>query len=172
MPRTARTPGERGRPATDRLHYVVARLSRALSRATDNVALRHGLTPPEFMAALVLAEGNPLSNAQLARRTFVTSQATHEVLAAMFERGLVQREDHTTNRRIRLISLTDEGWLVIEKCTEEVVEIEQRIISGLEPLEQEIFLPALLHGAEVLAGGYFGDEKAESAALALRATSR
>lgn len=161
-----------GHLATDRLHYLLARLSRALSRATDDVALRHGLTPPEFMAGLVLAEGAPLSNAQLARRTFVTSQATHEVVGTMFGRGLVQREDHTTNRRIRLISLTDEGWKVMKKCTTEIVSIEQKIISRLDPLEQKTFIPALLHSAEILAGGYFGDEEAESAALAFRATSR
>lgn len=162
----------RGRPATDHLHYLVSRLARALSRAMDNVALLHGLTPPEFMVFQVLGEGRAISNAQLARRTFVSSQATHEVVSELTSRGLTQRDDHQTNRRIRLISLTEEGWRVLGECLAEVTAIENRILSGLDTAERAALVPALFHSAEVLAGGYFGDDEAESAALALRMQNR
>lgn len=163
---------DRGRPATDHIHYLVGRLSRALNRAMDNVALTHGLTPPEFMVFEVLGEGYAISNAQLARRTFVSSQATHEVVTELTARGLTQRDDHHTNRRIRLISLTEEGWRVRGECVAEVAAIENRILAGLDAAERAALIPSLLHSAEVLAGGYFGDEEAESAALALRTQNR
>ncbi|KQV06668.1 MarR family winged helix-turn-helix transcriptional regulator [Leifsonia sp. Root112D2] len=162
----------RGRAATDRLHYLVSRLARALNRAMDNVALTHGLTPPEFMVFQVLGEGHAISNAQLARRTFVSSQATHEVVTELTARGLTQRDEHQTNRRIRLISLTEEGWRVLGECFAEVTAIESRILSGLDPAERTALIPSLLHSAEVIAGGYFGDDEAESAALALRMQNR
>lgn len=162
----------RGEPATDRLHYLVDRLARSLGRATDNIALTHGLTPPEFMVFEVLGEGNPISNAQLARRTFVSSQSTHEVVGELVRRGLVQRDDDAVNRRIRPVSFTEAGWAVYEKCHQEVKTIESRILAGLDERERAVLIPGLLHAAEVLAGGYFGDEDAESAALALRLRSR
>ncbi|WJL94414.1 helix-turn-helix domain-containing protein [Microbacterium sp. ET2] len=71
----------RGRPATERLNYTAYRLARALNRAAENTALAHGVTLPQLLILQVLGEGEPLSNAQVARRTFVSSQAAHVVSA-------------------------------------------------------------------------------------------
>ena len=73
----------------------------------ETIAARNSLTMPEMVTCLVLAEGRPLSNAQLARRTFVTSQASHEVVASLQARGLVDKENHHTNKRIRLVFLSE-----------------------------------------------------------------
>jgi len=83
-------------PATSDLFYVVFRLHRAMSRAFETVALRHGLTQPELLACLVLVEGRPLSNAQLAQRTFVTAQASPAALDVLEERILANHsaEEH------------------------------------------------------------------------------
>lgn len=156
------------RPATSDLTYVIFRLHRALSRAVESIALRNRLTMPEMVTCLVLAEGRPLSNAQLARRTFVTSQACHEVVGSLLSRGLVDRENHQTNKRIRLVFLTELGWSVMQSCRAELDDIEQRILANHSPTERKALLPSLLLAAETLAGGYFGDEGAESEALELR----
>lgn len=155
-------------PATNDLFYVVFRLHRAMSRAFETVTLRHRLTQPELVACLVLAEGQPLSNAELARRTFVTAQASHEVVAGLLERGLVDRENHQTNKRIRLVFLTELGWSVVRTCRAELDELEERILAHHSAEQHRTLLPSLLRAAETLAGGYFGDEAAESEALELR----
>lgn len=156
------------RPATSDLTYVIFRLHRALSRAVETIAVRNSLTMPEMVTCLVLAEGRPLSNAQLARRTFVTSQASHEVVASLQARGLVDKENHQTNKRIRLVVLTELGWSVMQACRAELDDIEQRILANHSTAERSALLPSLLLAAETLAGGYFGDEAAESEALELR----
>ncbi|MDQ0693087.1 MarR family winged helix-turn-helix transcriptional regulator [Arthrobacter sp. W4I7] len=156
------------RPATKDLTYVVFRFHRALSRAVETIALRNGLTMPEMVTCLVLAEGRSLSNAQLARRTFVTSQACHEVVGSLLARGLVDRENHQTNKRIRLVFLSESGWSVMQACRAELDDIEQRVLARHSPEEREALLPSLLLAAETLAGGYFGDDAAESEALELR----
>jgi len=155
-------------PATNSLFYVIFRLHRAMSRAFETVALRNGLTQPELLSCMVLAEGRGLSNAQLARRTFVTSQASHEVVASLVSRGLVDRENHETNKRIRLVHLTERGWSVIQSCQAELHELEERILENHAPEQHRALLPSLLRAAETLAGGYFGNEGAESEALELR----
>ena len=100
---------ERGEPATNRLNYTAYRLGRALDRFTENLALAHGVTLSQFLVLQVLGEGLPLSNAQLGRRTFVSSQAAHLVANELLELGLVERGSHPTNRRIRLVQLTVRG---------------------------------------------------------------
>ncbi|GAA3668996.1 hypothetical protein GCM10023081_04330 [Arthrobacter ginkgonis] len=164
----AQEPHPAAQPATSDLFYVVFRLHRAMSRAFETVALRQRLTQPELLACLVLAEGRPLSNAQLARRTFVTAQASHEVVAALVERGLVDRENHQTNKRIRLVFLTELGWSVVQTCRTELDVLEERILANHSADQHRALLPSLLRAAETLAGGYFGDEAAESEALELR----
>lgn len=159
-------PGPHG--ANSRLQYVVNRLARALNRSTENIALAHGVSLPEFMIIMVLGEGDALSNAQLGRRTFVTAQAAHTVISGLVERGLIRRDAHPTNRRIKLASLTPEGWDVLNKCLAEIVDVEERILESLHPVERTVLLPGLLDCAQKFAGGYFGDKEAEKTAIARR----
>lgn len=163
----------RGEPATDRLNYTAYRLGRALDRFTENLSLSHGVTLSQFLVLQVLGEGLPLSNAQLGRRTFVSSQAAHLVANELLELGLVERGSHPTNRRIRLVQLTETGWSLVETCTSELRVHEQRLMAAVgEDLGNSI-VSVLDHAAQELAGGYFGDDEAEAEAVTRRqVTSR
>lgn len=158
----------RGKPATDRLNYTAYRLARALNRAAENDALAHGLTLPQLLILQVLGEGVPLSNAQIARRTFVSSQAAHVVSAELLAAELIERAEHPTNRRVRLVRLSESGWAALHECERTMIAREARLNDELgETLGSE--LPDILdRAAEVLAGGYFGDKQAEAEAVALR----
>lgn len=158
----------RGTPATDRLNYTAYRLARALNRAAENTALAHGITMPQFLIMQVLGEGLPLSNAQVARRTFVSSQAAHVVSEELLAAGIIEKVEHPTNRRVRLVALTEDGWAALEACTTELREREDRLSDTLGT-ELSASLPLVLtKAAEVLAGGYFGDAEAEAEAVAAR----
>lgn len=158
----------RGEPATARLNYSAYRLGRALDRFTENLALSHGVTLSQFLALQVLAEGMPLSNAQLARRTFVSSQAAHKVCNELIDLGLVERGDHPHNQRIRLVRLTDHGWDLIGKCYAVLGEHEAKLAAELGGELGDSVVAVVDHAAEALAGGYFGDDEAEATAIAQR----
>lgn len=160
----------RGEPATARLNYSAYRIGRAFSRFAENSALAHGVTLSQLFVLQVLGEGLPLSNAQLARRTFVSSQAAHTVSNELIEAGLVQRGDHPTNRRVRLVRLTERGWEVLEACRAELRMHEARLTSALGEEVGGSLAELFDHTAEVLAGGYFGDDEAEAAAISRRTT--
>ncbi|QAY60308.1 MarR family transcriptional regulator [Microbacterium protaetiae] len=167
MDESARDP--RGAPATDRLNYTTYRLARALNRAAENTALSLGITMPQFLILQVLGEGLPLSNAQVARRTFVSSQAAHVVSEEMLRAGLIEKTEHPTNRRVRLVRLTDAGWDALSICTRDLVEREARLSDAIESAgEGQTLSEVLTRAAEALAGGYFGDADAEAEAVALR----
>lgn len=161
----------RGEPATTRLNYTAYRLARALNRFAENTALAHGVTLSQFFVLQVLGEGLPLSNAQLARRTFVSAQAAHTVSNELIDAGLVDRGSHPSNRRIRLVSLTEAGWDVLAQCHAELRAHEDRLVSIIGADVHGSLAEALDRGAAALAGGYFGDDEAEAAAIARRQSS-
>jgi DNA-binding MarR family transcriptional regulator len=158
----------RGTPATDRLNYTAYRLARALNRAAENSALARGITMPQLLIMQVLGEGLPLSNAQVARRTFVSAQAAHVVSEELMEGGLIEKVEHPTNRRVRLVALTESGWEALAACTEELQAREERLSALLGPVLGDSLPKVLDRAAEVLAGGYFGDVEAEVEAVARR----
>lgn len=153
-------------PASDRLLYTANRFARALNRAAEHTAMAHGITLPQLLALQVLGEGEAISNAALARRTFVSAQASHVVCGELLDAGLIERGPHPTNKRVRLVGLTSAGWQRLQECTVELRELEDRLARTL-PDAWDGLLPAVLQAAaESLAGGYFGDADAEAAARA------
>lgn len=112
-----------------------------------------------------------MSNAQLGRRTFVISQAAHVVATELLAKGLIERGEHPTNRRVRLMRLSDSGWKALAECTVEIRELEGRLRAALTPTEGEALTHTLARSAEILAGGYFGDAEAEAEAVSRRKTS-
>jgi len=158
----------RGKPAIASLTYTANRLARALNRAAENAALAHDTTLPQLFILKVLGEGIPLSNADVARRTFVSSQAAHIVVSEMVENGIIERIDDPSNRRVRLLRLTDAGWSLLAECDREIVDREKRLIDEVETKAGTSLIDVLTQAAEHLAGGYFGDKAAEAAAVAAR----
>lgn len=158
----------RGTPATARLNYSAYRLSRALNRAAENSALARGITQPQLLILQVLGEGVPLSNAQVARRTFVSSQAAHVVSEELLAGGFIEKVAHPTNRRVRLVQLSEKGWAELEACTAELQQREERLAAELGAELGDSLNEVLDRAATLLAGGYFGDKDAEAAAVARR----
>lgn len=166
MPEQMRDP--RGKSATTFLGYTAYRLARALNRAAENTALARGATLPQLFILQVLGEGVALSNADVARRTFVSSQAAHIVVSELVDAGLVERIADASNRRVRLLRLTDDGWRLLAECEPEIREREERLIRAVDIDSVSSLTDALTQAADVLAGGYFGDKAAEAAAVAAR----
>ena len=169
MSADARSDGFAPQSAPEHLVYTITRLSRALNRAMDDIAARHGITVPELMMLLVLGEGVGLSHAQLARRTFVTPQAGHQVAVSLAERGLVDRHAHPSNRRVRIATLSTEGARVLASCRLDLEELETRVVQPMGARGRTI-VADLGTIADHLRGGWFGDEDAEAASARRRAS--
>lgn len=125
---------------------------------------KYDISVPEYHLLLVLSDGIAISNAELARRTFVSAQAANLVVQVLENRGLIERTQDPQHGRILLTELTDRGRETLELCLEEIVEVEQRVLAGIPAEERAVLLSAMNHAADVLAGGYFGDADALAAA--------
>jgi DNA-binding MarR family transcriptional regulator len=117
---------------TVRLSYVIARLDRAVRRGIEDVLEPAGLTVPQFTALSVLARRAGLSNAQLARRAYITPQSMNEVVLQLERKGLLKREPDPAHRRILRARVTPKGRTVLERCETAVGEMEGRMLQALD----------------------------------------
>ena len=123
--------------------YLIGRLDRIVRRALEERLRRFELTVLGYTALTVLAARPGLSNAQLARRSFMTPQGMNQAIAVLVDKGLVRRTPDAGNRRVQLIELTDEGRWVVGECTVEVEDYERELLDSLGP-ERRALLNELL----------------------------
>ena len=83
-----------------RISYVVARLERAIRRAINERVSLYDLTVLQYTTLSVLGRRGELSNAQLARRAYMSPQAMSEVIEALESKGLIKRSQHPNHRRV------------------------------------------------------------------------
>jgi DNA-binding MarR family transcriptional regulator len=146
--------GAAGR-AQPRISYMVARLERAVRSAVNECVRPHGLTVLQYTTLSVLGRrGEPLSNAQLARRSYMTPQAMSEVLAVLEREGLVKRNPHPNHRRVFPATLTAKGRRVLTACDEAVEEMEEEMMRELNPPARTAFEDALTTCVRALHAGF------------------
>ena len=115
-----------------RLSYVIGRVERALRRRLTAAVEPMGLTLPAYTALSVLRVQDGLSNAQLARRSFVTPQSMSEVLALLVERGYVRRRAAPGHGRVIRTELTRAGSRALERCDRAVDAVEREMLADLD----------------------------------------
>jgi DNA-binding MarR family transcriptional regulator len=136
-----------------RLSYVIARLDRAVRRGITDCIAPAGLTIPQFTALSVLDRRAGLSNAQLARRSYITPQSMHEVVLELERKGLVTREPDAANRRILRATLTATGRRVLARCEGCVAAMEERMLADLDDGTRERLVHDLAACVHALGAG-------------------
>ncbi|SFE00449.1 DNA-binding transcriptional regulator, MarR family [Actinacidiphila alni] len=96
--------------AADELTDVIARFHRRLRAAS--AAAEDELTPSQVSVVARLGRDGPATTAALARAEIVRPQSMRTTLAALEERGLVDRRPHPTDGRQVVFSLTEQGALL------------------------------------------------------------
>jgi DNA-binding MarR family transcriptional regulator len=140
-------------PAEDVLDHVGYRLKRAhaaLRAAMDQALREHGMTVPQYACLEVLAARPGLSNAELARATFVTRQSMNVVLRGLQDEGLLTRPSTVDHGRARPATLTDEGRHRLYAAQAAVYAIEARMIRTLPEDRLTGLLEDLDHIAQAL----------------------
>ena len=136
-----------------RISYVIARLDRAIRREIADMAAPHGLTATQFTALSVLRTGKGLSNAQLARRSYVTPQSMIEMLGTLENKGLVQRAPAPDHGRIMHVELTAKGRKVLAQCDAEIDRLEAKMTRELSPAQLAAFERSLRSCVHMLGAG-------------------
>ena len=137
-----------------RLSYVVARLERALRFDINERVGPHGLTTAQYTTLSILERGGELSNAQLARRAYMTPQSMSEMLEALEAKGLVERTPHPNHRRVFPAALTAKGRDTLAACNAAVDELENDMLAGLSPKQMTSLRTSLIVAVRALKAGF------------------
>lgn len=129
--------------STDRPGYLIKRAQAVLNAHMARALHEDGVTITQFAVLTALAEEPGLSNADLARRAFITPQSMNETLRDLEQRGWVTRSRHPTHGRILQIALTDEGRATLQACDATVTVIEQRMLADLDTDQRRQLATAL-----------------------------
>ena len=132
---------------------MIARLERAVRSAIQERVKTHDLTASQFTTLSILGRRDePLSNAQLARRAYMTPQSMSEVIDALEQRGLIERNSNGRGRALPA-TLTPKGRRVLADCERAVDELEDEMLAGLGDRERARLLASLTGAVRALGAG-------------------
>jgi DNA-binding MarR family transcriptional regulator len=135
---------------TERLGYRLKRAAAALRGAMDRALRKYDLTVPQYACLELLDQRPGLSNADLARGTFVTRQSMNVVLRGLQDAGLITRAATTDHGRALPAHLTEAGHHRLAMARTAVYAIDQRMTDAVPPKRLTALLADLDRMAETL----------------------
>jgi DNA-binding MarR family transcriptional regulator len=127
----------------ERAGWLLKRAQDSLNTAMTAALNEFGATVPEYAVLTALADEPGMSNADLARRAYVTPQTMNQVLRELERRGWVSRHPHPEHGRILQAELTGDGDQVLGACHQAVGAVEERMLAGLGPAGRGQLVAAL-----------------------------
>lgn len=137
-----------------RISYVIARLDRVLRQQIATCVEPYQLTVSHYTALSILGRRGGLSNAQLARRTYVSPQAMNQLLDQMEQAGLILRQPHAHHGRILATQLTEYGRTVLSACDTAVDQMEAEMLGKFTYEERNHLRQTLVTCVRSLHGGF------------------
>ena len=114
-----------------RFSYAVGNLDRSLRRSLVAILRPFEMTVAEYTALSLISRRDGYSNAELARRSFVSPQAMHEMISLLERRGLLERASSMSHRSMRHTHLTGQGRELLERCNVAVDNMEEVMLAGV-----------------------------------------
>jgi DNA-binding MarR family transcriptional regulator len=137
---------EHGAPVRRVPFALARRFEQICTTACAEAVEGAGLTPLEFalMAYINPADGEPdLDQSALSGRLGVDRNSTSLLIAGLERKRLVTRRPSPADRRMRLVRLTTRGERLFTELHPRGLELQQHVLSVLDPGERELLLDLL-----------------------------
>lgn len=102
-----------------------------------------GITPVQFAILWAVRDHPGLDQITLANLVALDRSNTGDVVARLVEKGLIRREAGNTDRRTKLLQLTQDGEALLEAMRKAVTAAQERMLAPLADEEREVFLGLL-----------------------------
>jgi DNA-binding MarR family transcriptional regulator len=142
MTDVASDPGSRS-GATARLGYLFKHAERRMNELNAAALAPLGTDARELGILQVLADQEPMSQLQAARRLGIDRTTMVAMLDTLEGKGLVSRHPHPTDRRRNLVELSEAGRTVVESGTRASDDAERELLSVLSPPAAQALRDAL-----------------------------
>lgn len=123
-----------------RLAITSNRVSRMVARA---YRARFGLSIWEWRVIAILGEGQPVTAQDLAEAAAMDKVAVSRAVRALEERGLLERRQHSRDKRSSLLDLSGEGRNIYAEIAPIALDAEARLVAGLNAQELELLADLL-----------------------------
>jgi MarR family transcriptional regulator, transcriptional regulator for hemolysin len=120
-----------GRPLHEPLGLHLTRVSRAVSRAFDDVLAAEGGSLPIWLVLISLKSGQRASQRELAEAVGIQGATLTHHLNAMESAGLVTRRRDPDNRRLHLVDLTPAGDALFLRMRQAAMAFDAKLRTGL-----------------------------------------
>jgi MarR family 2-MHQ and catechol resistance regulon transcriptional repressor len=126
------------------LWLALWRVTRDIDRiACGNIASL-GLCPTDFGALEILLNRGPTPVNAIAETVMVTSGSMTTAVDRLVTKGLVRRETHPGDARVRMVELTDQGRTLIEAAYDTHASAIEQVFEPLDAGERSVLLASLL----------------------------
>lgn len=123
-------------PVDPSFGLLIYEISRQMRKRLEQRAKGLGLTRAQWQALVKLKRSPDLSQAQLADMLDLEPITVSRLLDRMEEAGLIARRPHPTDRRIRLVSVTETARPILDEFRVLVDELHEEILGHLSPADR------------------------------------
>jgi DNA-binding MarR family transcriptional regulator len=125
------------------LAAMIVPLVRALIAAETPILERHELSMWGYSVLLGLDAEPVYTQAALAKAIGADKTRIIGVLDELQRRGLITREPDPSDRRVNLVSLTDEGRALRDRVQRDIQTGEEKLLEQLPAQDRRVFVRAL-----------------------------
>ncbi len=112
---------------------------RLLGERIQNRLARYEIGPPQVVVLLALCAEDDMEPAQIADRVLIPRQTITSILDKLEAGGFVVRTDHPTDRRRKVIRLTEAGFERACSIWGDLASYEEQIMEAFTKREIELF---------------------------------
>jgi len=123
-----------------KLVVVLSRMGNSLSYGLFESIKEIGLHPTEFALLEVLYHKGALPIQKIADKILITSGNMTYVADKLEKKGLLVRKNHKKDRRVTLLTLTEEGKRVMDEAFPKHYEHIKKLLDGLDMHEKDALL--------------------------------
>jgi DNA-binding MarR family transcriptional regulator len=112
---------------------------RLLAETIQSRLARYEIGTPQVVVLLALCSGDNMEPAQIAEQVLIPRQTITSILDKLEKAGLVVRTDHPTDRRRKVIRLTQEGFETASAVWNDLDAYETKVKEGFTQREIELY---------------------------------
>ena len=118
-------------PVQQQVGFLIKRAQQALRARMDEALSEHNLTTSQFAVLSHLREIPSLTNAELARRSFVTAPTMLRIVRDLESIGFVEKSDNEVHGKAIDITITAKGAKALSRGDSLVQSVQEKMLDGL-----------------------------------------
>lgn len=119
-----------------RILQALRRIMQAVDIHSRKLAGQYKITTPQLVALLCIVDEGPITPTDIARQVHLSNSTIVGILDRLEQKGLIERQRSTTDRRLVNITATDAGHALVESAPSPLQDVFAEALRSLPELEQ------------------------------------